>query len=62
MDYDVIIVGAGPAGSAAAIPLAQAGQKVLIVDSSEFPREKPCGDAILPVRFKFWKNWVSSRK
>ncbi len=48
MDYDVIIVGAGPAGSAAAIPLAQAGQKVLIVDSSEFPREKPCGDAILP--------------
>ncbi len=48
MDYDVIIVGAGPAGSAAAIPLATAGWKVLLLDSSAFPREKPCGDAITP--------------
>jgi len=44
----VIIVGAGPAGSAAAITLARAGRDVLIIDSSTFPREKACGDGVLP--------------
>ncbi|MFQ6613445.1 MAG: NAD(P)/FAD-dependent oxidoreductase [Fidelibacterota bacterium] len=48
MEYDVIIVGAGPAGTAAAITLARGGEKVLIVDSAPFPREKACGDGLLP--------------
>ena len=44
--WDVIVVGAGPAGSAAAITLARAGQRVVLVDRAAFPRDKPCGDLI----------------
>ncbi len=43
---DVIVVGAGPAGSAAAISLVRAGQRVLLLDRADFPRDKPCGDLI----------------
>lgn len=43
---DVIVVGAGPAGSAAAISLARAGRQVLLLDRAGFPRDKPCGDLI----------------
>lgn len=46
--YDVIIVGAGPGGSAAAHYLAQHGLKVAIVDKAEFPRDKTCGDGLTP--------------
>lgn len=44
--YDAIIVGAGPAGSAAARVLAGAGASVLVLDRSEFPRDKLCGGAM----------------
>lgn len=47
-DADVIVVGAGPAGSAAAFFLAHAGHAVTLVDRRTFPREKPCGEGILP--------------
>ena len=43
---DVLIVGAGPAGSAAAITLARAGIQVLVIDKAEFPRDKICGDGL----------------
>jgi geranylgeranyl reductase family protein len=43
---DVLIVGAGPAGCAAGIVLAQAGVDVCVVDGAHFPREKTCGDAV----------------
>ena len=44
--YDIIIVGAGPAGSTAALFAARQGLKVLLVDKAKFPRDKVCGDAI----------------
>jgi menaquinone-9 beta-reductase len=48
-DADVIVVGAGPAGAAAAYHLARAGVDVLMVDGSSFPRDKVCGDFVGPV-------------
>ena len=46
--YDVIIVGAGIAGSTCAIALARAGYRILLLDRSSFPREKACGEGIMP--------------
>ncbi|QXC61503.1 geranylgeranyl reductase family protein [Aquihabitans sp. G128] len=43
---DVVIVGAGPAGAAAAITLAEAGRRVVLVDKATFPRDKICGDGL----------------
>ncbi|MEJ7628011.1 MAG: geranylgeranyl reductase family protein [Nocardioidaceae bacterium] len=45
---DVIVVGAGPAGSTAASYLAQAGVDVLLLEKNAFPREKVCGDGLTP--------------
>lgn len=45
---DVLVVGAGPAGSAAAITLARAGLDVVLVDQHSFPRDKICGDGLIP--------------
>jgi geranylgeranyl reductase family protein len=43
---DVAVVGAGPAGSAAALAARRAGASVLLLDKADFPRDKPCGDGI----------------
>ena len=45
---DVIVVGAGPAGCASAITLARAGLDVVLVDAQAFPRDKVCGDGLIP--------------
>jgi geranylgeranyl reductase family protein len=45
---DVIVVGAGPAGSSAAYWLARAGVDVVVLEKSAFPREKVCGDGLTP--------------
>jgi len=45
---DVLVIGAGPAGSAAAHVLATAGHHVLLADQRAFPRDKVCGDALIP--------------
>ncbi|GAP38607.1 NAD(P)/FAD-dependent oxidoreductase [Piscinibacter sakaiensis] len=45
---EVLVVGAGPAGSAAARVLAQAGLDVVLVDQHAFPRDKVCGDGLIP--------------
>lgn len=45
---DVIVVGAGPAGSAAATYLARGGLDVLLLEKATFPREKVCGDGLSP--------------
>jgi geranylgeranyl reductase family protein len=47
-ETDVIVVGAGPAGSATACHLAQAGVDVVLLEKSAFPREKVCGDGLTP--------------
>ena len=44
--YDVIIVGAGPAGTCAALYGHRQGLKTLLLDKSQFPRDKTCGDAL----------------
>jgi geranylgeranyl reductase family protein len=45
---DALVIGAGPAGSAAARILASAGAHVLLADRHTFPRDKVCGDALIP--------------
>ena len=45
--WDVAIVGAGPAGSTAAIHLATRGHRVLLLDKDDFPRDKVCGDGLI---------------
>jgi flavin-dependent dehydrogenase len=48
MTADAIVVGAGPAGSMAALVLARAGVRVRVVDRQGFPRDKLCGDTVNP--------------
>ncbi|HKC25276.1 MAG TPA: NAD(P)/FAD-dependent oxidoreductase [Thermoanaerobaculia bacterium] len=45
--FDAVVVGAGPAGSVAAHGLARRGRSVLLLDRSDFPRDKVCGDALV---------------
>jgi geranylgeranyl reductase family protein len=46
--WDVVVVGGGPAGAAAALAARAAGRSVLILDRSDFPRDKVCGDGVAP--------------
>ena len=50
--FDVVVIGAGPAGSTCSALLAQRGMSVLLVDKASFPRDKICGDCINP---KCWE-------
>ncbi len=47
--HDILIIGAGPAGSVAAAHLARANRRVLVIEKSTFPRHKVCGDCLNPV-------------
>ncbi|MFD0556665.1 geranylgeranyl reductase family protein [Stackebrandtia endophytica] len=51
-DADVIVIGAGPGGSAAAYHMASHGLDVLLLEKTEFPREKVCGDGLTPKSVK----------
>lgn len=50
--FDVLVVGAGPAGSATAHGLATAGLRVLVADRARFPRDKPCGGGLTTRAFR----------
>jgi geranylgeranyl reductase family protein len=52
MKTEVLIVGAGPAGSSAALTLRRAGVDVILADQCDFPRDKACGDALIPDALK----------
>jgi len=47
-DYDVLVVGGGPAGAATGYWLARHGHRVAVVERKTFPREKTCGDGLTP--------------
>lgn len=51
-NYDVAIVGSGPAGTACALSLADKGLRVILIEKDRFPRDKVCGDAIPGKAFK----------
>ena len=53
--FDVVIIGAGPAGTTCAALLARSGIRVLLCDKASFPREKICGDCVNPGCWDFFK-------
>lgn len=55
-DYDVAIIGAGPAGCSCAVALKKSGLRVALIDKHYFPREKICGDAIPGKAIKYLKE------
>lgn len=52
-DHSILVVGGGPAGSAAAYWLARTGHQVTLVEKKEYPRDKTCGDGLTP-RAIYW--------
>lgn len=48
LDADVAVIGAGPAGAASALFAARAGRRVILLDKQAFPRDKPCGEGLMP--------------
>src|SRR5690349_13093504 len=50
-NYDAIVIGGGPAGSSAAISLANRGARVLLLEATSMPRGKLCGEFITPESF-----------
>src|SRR5256886_15612338 len=48
VDADIAVVGAGPAGAAAALFAARRGRHVVVLEKQAFPRDKPCGEGLMP--------------
>lgn len=67
-NYDIIIVGAGPAGSVAALQASRNGHSVLLLDKSDFPRDKSCGDGLTRTSTKLlhklglWERFAKFQK
>ena len=60
--FDVAIVGAGPAGSSAAIALAREGYSVALLDKEQFPRDKLCGDFLSPINWPLLRELETERE
>ena len=68
LEFDVIISGAGPAGTSCAIHLIESGLKIAIIEKSEFPRDKICGgglsdratNALKRMPFDIWNNFLNN--
>src|SRR5262245_20016070 len=60
--FDVAIIGAGPAGSSAAIALAREGYSVAVLDKELFPREKLCGDFLNPISWPLLRELEVERE
>jgi flavin-dependent dehydrogenase len=56
MDFDVVIIGAGPAGSTCAFALAQKGYKVCLIDKCTFPRTKTCAGILTTKTLQLWQQ------
>lgn len=66
VETEVLVVGAGPAGSSAAAWAARNGHEVTIIDKEKFPRDKPCGDGLTPRAVKELtslglSDWLSTK-
>ena len=59
--FDIIVIGAGPAGTAAAFDLLTYGFKVLLVDKYPFPRKKACAGGITPKGYHLFRYDISSQ-
>ena len=62
MKFDVIIVGAGPGGSMAALVLGRAGKRALVLEKSTFPRPKVCGYSLNPRCWPIWKKYGLTKR
>ena len=54
--HDIIVIGAGPAGSTCAAFCAMSGKKVLLLEASRFPRDKVCGDCVNPTAWPVFEQ------
>lgn len=61
-DYDLIVAGAGPAGSACAITAARGGARVLLLEKDRFPRQKVCGEFVSPESLELLAGLLSGRE
>ena len=57
-EYNVVIIGAGPAGASCALALRNSGLKVALIDKDKFPRDKTCGDAIPGPALKYLEEII----
>ncbi len=54
-EFDCIVIGAGPGGSTAALTLAQSQRRVLLLDRSPWPRDRPCGGGVAPAVAQYFE-------
>ena len=48
IETEVVVVGAGPSGATTALLLARRGHRVILIDRARFPRDKACGEGVMP--------------